>query len=71
MDREAILTGMKLRGKPDYDWLSYENQTGEWSVRSCEAFERHLKAIKLTKDWKLQHRENLWYGYPSRRMFNG
>ncbi len=58
MDKQAILLGKSLRNKPDLDWLAYENQTHEWSVRTCEAFERHL--IKLKKGWP----DRFWYGKP-------
>ena len=65
MDAQAILLGKGSRKRVDLDWLAYENQTGEWSVRSCEVFERHLK--KLIQ-WGIV--EGFWYGYPERRLLN-
>ena len=58
MDKQAILTGKRLMTKPDLDWLAYENQSGEWSVKACEAFEKHL--IKLREGLS----DSFWYGKP-------
>jgi hypothetical protein len=69
MDQQAILTGQRLRSKPDLDWLAYENQSGEWSVFRCEAFEKHL--IKLSQDFHRGATEGFWYGCPERRLLNG
>jgi hypothetical protein len=63
MDQQAILTGQRLRNKPDLDWLAYENQSGEWSVFKCEAFEKHLKKLAM-----LGRIEGFWYGFPERRL---
>jgi len=65
MDKQAILTGRRLMKKADLDWLSFENQSGEWSVRTCEAFEKHLKRLQQGFN------ENFWYGYPERSLLNG
>jgi hypothetical protein len=64
MDARAILLGKGLRKRADLDWLAFENQSGEWSVRSCEAFERHLDKLS---QWGGEA-EGFWYGYPERRL---
>jgi len=66
MDQQAILLGQRLRSKVDLDWLAYENQTGEWSVFRCEAFEKHLKKLAL-----LGSTEGFWYGWPERGLLRG
>ena len=61
MDRLAINTGFSRMKKADLDWLTYENQSGEWSVFRCEAFDRHLKQLS-----KIGSIEGFWYGWPER-----
>ena len=59
MDSLARNIGFRNLKKADWDWLYFENQSGEWSVRSCEAFEKHLK--RLEAGWR-PPKELLWYG---------
>ena len=65
MDKMAVLNGLRQRTKPDWDWINFENQSGEWSIHAHEAFESHLFRIEQG------YSESFWYGRPDRRLLNG
>lgn len=57
MDKLARNIGFRRMTKPDWDYCMYQDQTGEWSEKRCEEFEKHLIRLAQGLDYGL-----LWYG---------